>query len=166
MRRLSILPVTTVSLLILGVALPTGDAVGQQTPQQTSDVDHVNAASKVFVAAIASRDIRAMDSVWVHEPYATFVGPLSTTIVVGWDGVRKAWEMRFSQFDRVTISLVETSRSHQRKGRLGRRYRKGAVATQRRQYAQLRCLRDERVREAGRSLAPGVPPSDSNLRKA
>jgi len=28
-------------------------------------------------------------------------------IVVGWDGVRKAWEMRFGQFDRVTISLAE-----------------------------------------------------------
>jgi ketosteroid isomerase-like protein len=44
-------------------------------------------------------------------PYATFIGPLSTTIVVGWEGVRKAWEMRFGQFDRVTISLAE-SRVH------------------------------------------------------
>ncbi len=35
------------------------------------------------------------------------MGPLSTMIVVGWDGVRKAWEMRFGQFDRVTISLAE-----------------------------------------------------------
>ena len=35
------------------------------------------------------------------------MGPLSATIVVGWDGVRKAWEMRFGQFDRVTISLPE-----------------------------------------------------------
>jgi len=25
--------------------------------------------------------------------------------VVGWDGVRKAWQMRFGQFDRVTISM-------------------------------------------------------------
>ena len=49
-----------------------------------------------------------MDKVWAHESYATFIGPLSTTIVVGWDGVRKAWEMRFGQFDRVTISLAES----------------------------------------------------------
>ena len=35
------------------------------------------------------------------------MGPVSATIVVGWDGVRKAWEMRFGQFDRVTISLPE-----------------------------------------------------------
>jgi len=29
---------------------------------------------------------------------------LSTTVVVGWGGVRQAWQMRFGQFDRVTIS--------------------------------------------------------------
>ena len=106
--RSSIIAVTTASLLILGVALPTDNAVGQQKGQQTSDVENVNAASQGFIAAISARDIRAMDKVWAHEPYATFIGPLSTTVVVGWDGVRKAWEMRFSQFDRVTISLAES----------------------------------------------------------
>jgi ketosteroid isomerase-like protein len=108
MSRLSILTVTTVSLLILGVALPARNAVGQETTRQTSDVERVNAASQVFIAAISARDIRAMDKVWAHESYVAFMGPLSTTIVVGWDGVRKAWEMRFSQFDRVTISLAES----------------------------------------------------------
>src|SRR6266704_605282 len=108
MNRLSIPAVTIVSLLLVGVALPGGDAIGQQKAQQTSDVERVNAASQVFIAAIAARDIRAMDKVWAHESYATFICPLSTTIVVGWDGVRKAWEMRFGQFDRVTISLAES----------------------------------------------------------
>jgi ketosteroid isomerase-like protein len=108
MSRLSILTVTTASLLILGVALPARNAVGQETTRQTSDVERVNAASQVFIAAISARDIRAMDKVWAHESYVAFMGPLSTTIVVGWDGVRKAWEMRFSQFDRVTISLAES----------------------------------------------------------
>jgi ketosteroid isomerase-like protein len=108
MNRLSILAVITASLLLLGAALPAGDAVGQQQTQQTSDVERVNAASQVFISAISTRDIGAMDKVWAHESYATFVGPLSTTVVVGWDGVRQAWEMRFSQFDRVTISLAES----------------------------------------------------------
>lgn len=44
-----------------------------------------------------------MDKVWAHESYASFIGPLSTTVVIGWDGVRGAWQMRFGQFDRVTI---------------------------------------------------------------
>lgn len=80
----------------------------QQGAQQTSDVEGVNAASQAFIAAISARDVSAMDKLWAHEPYATFMGPLSTTVVVGWDGVRKAWEMRFSQFDRVTISVAES----------------------------------------------------------
>jgi len=107
MNRLSIIAVTTASL-ILGVSLAVSSAVGQHNAQQTSDVEGVNAASQVFIAAIAARDIGVMDRVWAHVPYATFMGPLSTTVVVGWDGVRKAWEMRFIQFDRVTISLAES----------------------------------------------------------
>jgi ketosteroid isomerase-like protein len=108
MNRLSILAVTTVSLLTLGAALPAGNAFGQEKARQTSDVERVNAASQVFIAAISARDIRAMEQIWAHESYATFIGPLSTTVVVGWDGVKKAWEMRFNQFDRVTISLAES----------------------------------------------------------
>ena len=108
MNRLSILAVTAASLLLVGVSLPAGDAAGQQGAQPTSDVERVNAASQVFLAAISARDIQAMEKLWAHEPYVTFIGPLSTTIVVGWEGVKKAWEMRFGQFDRVTISLAES----------------------------------------------------------
>jgi len=108
MKRVSILAIVTMSLLALGLGFPTGSALGQDKVQQTSDVGRINTAGEVFIAAIAARDIRAMDKVWAHEPYATFIGPLSTTVVIGWEGVRKAWEMRFSQFDRVTISLAES----------------------------------------------------------
>ena len=69
MNRLSIIAVTTASL-ILGVSLAVSSAVGQQNAQQTSDVEGVNAASQVFIAAIAARDIGVMDKVWAHEPYA------------------------------------------------------------------------------------------------
>jgi ketosteroid isomerase-like protein len=108
MNRIGNLAVTAVSLLILAVASPVGDAVGQEKARQTSDVERVNAASQVFIAAISARDIRAMDKLWAHESYVAFMGPLSTTLVVGWDDVRKAWEMRFNQFDRVTVSLAES----------------------------------------------------------
>src|SRR5439155_6263101 len=96
MSRIHTLAVTaTASLLMLGLALPMGNAIGQQPSRQTSDVDRITAVGEAFIAAIAARDIGAMEKLWAHEPYATFVGPLSTTVVVGWDGVRKAWEMRF-----------------------------------------------------------------------
>jgi ketosteroid isomerase-like protein len=105
MNRFSTVAIAVLSLLLLAAELPVGRALSQEQVQDASDVDPVSAASQVFIAATAARDIRAMDKVWAHEPYATFIGPLSTTVVVGWDGVRKAWEMRFGQFDRVTISM-------------------------------------------------------------
>jgi ketosteroid isomerase-like protein len=108
MKSPRILTATALLLLPLGVAAFAGSAVSRAKAQQPSDVEHVNAASQVFIAAIGARDIHAMDKVWAHEPYTTFIGPLSTTVVAGWEGVRKAWEMRFGQFDRVTISLTES----------------------------------------------------------
>jgi ketosteroid isomerase-like protein len=107
-KKASTLAIVTMSLLLLGSVFPAGSAVGQNKVQRTSDVGRINAVSEVFIAAIAARDIHAVDKVWAHEPYATFIGPLSTTVVIGWEGVRKAWEMRFGQFDRVTISSPES----------------------------------------------------------
>ena len=79
----------TVAAMVFTAMLPIGGAVGQQRSQE-GDVQRVEAATKDFIAAISARDIEAMDKLWAHESYATFMGPLSATIVVGWDGVRKA----------------------------------------------------------------------------
>jgi ketosteroid isomerase-like protein len=85
--------------------LAVSPAVALAQSQQTTDVELIRGANRQLAAAIGARDIDAMDKVWAHETYATFIGPLSTTVVVGWSGVRKAWQMRFGQFDRVTISM-------------------------------------------------------------
>ncbi len=108
MNRRIILVSTALSLLVVGAGLPV-NGVCQQTPQSAADVERINAAGQAFIAAIGARDIEAMDQLWAHEPHAMFIGPLSTSVVVGWDGVRKAWQMRFGQFDRVTISLAESN---------------------------------------------------------
>jgi len=108
MKWLSTLAIAAMLLLVLGSGLPAGSALAQDRAPETSDVGRINAASQEFIAAIAARDIHAMDKVWAHEPYATFIGPLSTGVVIGWESVRKAWDMRFSQFDRVTISSAES----------------------------------------------------------
>ncbi len=107
MKRIRILAVAAVWVLVPSAGLPADRALGQDKGQQISDADRVHAASQAFTAAIMARDIDAIDKIWAHEPYATFIGPLSTTVVVGWEGVRKAWLMRFGQFDRVTISVAE-----------------------------------------------------------
>ena len=90
------------SFVVLGLLLAAMPAV---QAQQTGDLERIAVASQQFVAAIGARDINAMDKVWAHESYASFIGPLSTTVVVGWDAVRQAWQMRFGQFDRVAISM-------------------------------------------------------------
>jgi ketosteroid isomerase-like protein len=94
MRRFS-------GLIVVGLLLGAMSSAQAQPP---NDLERVHAASRQFVAAITARDINTMDAVWAHEAYVSFIGPLSTTVAVGWDGVRQAWQMRFGQFDRVTIS--------------------------------------------------------------
>jgi ketosteroid isomerase-like protein/Spy/CpxP family protein refolding chaperone len=79
----------------------------EQHKHQASDIERVNAASQALIKAISARDIDAMEKLWAHESYVTFMGPLSTSVVVGWKGVRKAWEMRFNQFADVTVSLAD-----------------------------------------------------------
>jgi ketosteroid isomerase-like protein len=108
MNRLSILALIVVSLLFTAAVLPARNAIAQQRGQQPSEVERVQAASQALIQAISARDIRAMEQIWAHEPYVTFMGPLSTSIVVGWEGVRKAWEMRFNQFARVQVSLEDS----------------------------------------------------------
>jgi ketosteroid isomerase-like protein len=108
MKRRTIVRAAALSLLLLGAGALSDRTMGQQSPQSTTDIEAINAAGRAFIAAIDARDINAMEKLWAHEPYAVFVGPLSTTVVVGWDGVRAAWQMRFGQFDRVTISLAES----------------------------------------------------------
>ncbi len=104
---MSLAMIVAMALLMAVITLPAGNAIGQQKAQ-APDVERVEAASRGFIAAISNRDINAMDRLWAHDARVTFMGPLSTTIVVGWEGLRKAWEMRFGQFDRVTISLAES----------------------------------------------------------
>jgi ketosteroid isomerase-like protein len=89
-------------VIVLGLLLAVMPAV---QAQETGDLECITAVNHQFAAAIGARDINAMDKVWAHESYASFIGPLSTAVVVGWDGVRQAWQMRFGQFDRVTISM-------------------------------------------------------------
>ena len=87
---MALLMLGAMSLLMLGVPLLTKDAAGGEKVQRMGDVDQVDALNHAFTAAISARDIRALDKIWADKRYATFIGPLSTTVVVGWDGVRKA----------------------------------------------------------------------------
>jgi len=79
---------TALFLSAVSVALLPANAFAQQ-----SDVDGVKAASQAYYAALAVADNgAAMEKVWAHTPYITYVGPRSKSIIVGWEPLQKMWE--------------------------------------------------------------------------
>ena len=86
MDRRNVLSLSAITAL--GLALLSDNAQGQQE----ADVDGVKAASKAFYTALAALDGgAAMEKVWAHTPYVTYVGPRAKTIIVGWDAQKKYW---------------------------------------------------------------------------
>jgi ketosteroid isomerase-like protein len=87
-----------------GVALIAGTAIAQQP----ADTEGVKAASKAFYTALAVMDNgEAMDKVWAHTPYVTYVGPRSKSITVGWDAQKKYWEDTNKVFSARNVSLAQ-----------------------------------------------------------
>jgi ketosteroid isomerase-like protein len=88
----------------LGLALLPGSAVAQQA----ADVEGVKAASKEFYAALAVLDNgEAMEKVWAHTPYVTYVGPRAKTILVGWDAQKKYWVDTNKLFSERNVTLSD-----------------------------------------------------------
>jgi hypothetical protein len=77
------------------ICLLAGNGIGHT---QQSDADKVKATIDGFHTAISSLDIRKMDEVWAHEPYAMVVNPRDKTVTVGWDAIRKNFEGGVFQF--------------------------------------------------------------------
>jgi ketosteroid isomerase-like protein len=86
----------------VGPALLPASAIAQQP-----DVEGVKAASRAFYAALRVLDNgEAMDKVWAHTNYVTYVGPRAKSIIVGWEEQKKYWidtNKLFSQRD-ATLS--------------------------------------------------------------
>ncbi|MBN8991417.1 MAG: nuclear transport factor 2 family protein [Rhizobiales bacterium] len=79
---------TALLLSAISAALLPVNAFAQQ-----ADVDGVKAASRAYYAALAVADNgAAMEKVWAHTPYVTYVGPRSKSIIVGWEPLKKMWE--------------------------------------------------------------------------
>src|SRR5262244_50888 len=96
--------VLNLSATALGLALLSGGAFAQQAV----DVDGVKAASKAFYAALAVLDNgEAMEKVWAHTPYVTYVGPRAKTIIVGWDGQQKYWVDTNKLFSKRDVTLSD-----------------------------------------------------------
>jgi ketosteroid isomerase-like protein len=100
MNRRNVLSLS--AMTALGLALLPGSAVAQQA----ADMEGVKAASKAFYAALAVLDNgEAMEKVWARTPYVTYVGPRSTSIIVGWDAQKKYWVDTNKVFSQRNVTL-------------------------------------------------------------
>lgn len=73
----------------------------------SGDIAGVKAASKAFYeAVVVVDDGAAMERVWAHKPYVTYIGPKSTSIIVGWDAQTKYWPDFNKAFASRSVELV------------------------------------------------------------
>jgi ketosteroid isomerase-like protein len=102
MNRRHILSLSVITAL--GLALLPGRAIAQQE----ADIEGVKAASKAFYTALAKLDGgEAMEKVWPHTPYVTYVGPRSKSIIVGWDAQKKYWGDTDKLFSSRNVTLSD-----------------------------------------------------------
>jgi len=103
MNRRNLLGIS--AMTTLGLVLRSGNAFAQQA----ADTEGVKAASKAFYAALAVLDDgEAMDKVFGHTPYVTYVGPRAKSIIVGWDALKKYWPEANKLFSSRNVSLSES----------------------------------------------------------
>lgn len=104
MNRHSMLTLIATAVAWLWIALPPGNAAAQ--PE--ADMEGVKAASKAFYAALSVIDNgEAMEKVWAHTPYVTYVGPRSKSITVGWEAQKKYWVEANKLFSQRNVTLSD-----------------------------------------------------------
>jgi ketosteroid isomerase-like protein len=91
-------------------ALCTAIAVLSATAANAQEVDLSSpfAASEAFYSALSTLDIAAMEGVWAQTDDVVYVGPRSTTVAVGWEAVRAAWEASNNSFISRSVDLTES----------------------------------------------------------
>lgn len=84
---------------------------GRGSTGQAGDIEGVAAASKAFYEAlVVIDDGAAMAKVWGQTPYVTYVGPRSTSIIVGWEAQKKYWGEFNKPFAQRSVNLVDAQR--------------------------------------------------------
>jgi len=104
MNRRDVLTFSAMTTVLASGLLP-----GNAFAQQSADVEGVKGASKAFYAALAVIDNgEAMERVWAHTPYVTYVGPRAkSSVIVGWDALKKYWEDTNKLFTERKATLTD-----------------------------------------------------------
>lgn len=72
------------------------------------DGESLRETNERFYSALDALDLRAMDALWLHEPWVRCVHP-GWDVLVGWELVRQSWQQIFesTRWMRVTATGVE-----------------------------------------------------------
>jgi ketosteroid isomerase-like protein len=78
------------------------------TTSHNADIEDVEAASQSFYTALSVLDDGTrMAAVWASTSYVTYVGPSSTSIIVGWDAQKRYWKSFNTEFVARSVSIVD-----------------------------------------------------------
>jgi ketosteroid isomerase-like protein len=66
--------------------------------------DEVKDTAERFYRALSNKNLKAVDAIWAHVPYAAVAGR-SGTLRQGWEQVRRYWEERFQQLGDTRVSV-------------------------------------------------------------
>lgn len=87
--------------------LVTSLSASNTVAQSSADIDGVKVASKAFYdAVVVIDDGTAMEKVWARRPYVTYIGPRSTSIIVGWEAQKGYWAEFNKAFAQRAVTLV------------------------------------------------------------
>jgi len=144
-KRRCTLTLISTAFVWLWIAFPVSNAVAQSA----ADVEGVKEASKNLYAALAVLDNgEAMERVWAHTPYVTYVGPRHTSVLVGWDAQEKYWPEANALFtQREKRHAVGPAYSRQWQPRVGDGSGNRRTENEGWQVSQAPLSRDECLRE-------------------
>jgi hypothetical protein len=78
------------------------------TQPSAAETEDVKAASRAFYDAIAVIDDgTAMEKVWAQRPYVTYVGPRSTSVIVGWKAQKSYWTEFNKAFAKRSVRVAD-----------------------------------------------------------
>ncbi|MGH2441854.1 MAG: nuclear transport factor 2 family protein [Chloroflexota bacterium] len=65
--------------------------------------DEITDTARTLYRAISSKNLKAIDTIWAHEPYASVAGR-SGHLRQGWVQVHGYWEQRFEQLGQTNVA--------------------------------------------------------------
>ena len=74
---------------------------------QSAETDAIKAANAAFYAALSSRDISAVERIWVRDGQVFNIFGASKVPMVGWGAIKAGYEGLFERFVELSVTFPE-----------------------------------------------------------